>query len=36
MNVGVPALGSLADVSTCLERRYTCRVQRMLETENAA
>ena len=31
--LGVPALGSLADVSTCLERRHTCRVRQMLETE---
>ena len=31
--LGVPSLGSLADVSTCLERRHTCRVQQMIETE---
>ncbi len=31
--LGVPSLGSLADVSTCLERRHTCRVEQMIETE---
>ena len=30
---GVSVLGSLVDVSTCLERRHTCRVQQMIETE---
>jgi hypothetical protein len=31
--LGVPSLGSLADVSTCLERRHACRVNQMIETE---
>ncbi|MEO7436056.1 MAG: hypothetical protein ABI080_11290, partial [Candidatus Binatia bacterium] len=31
--LGVPALDSLANVTTCLEHRHTCRIQQMLETE---
>jgi PKD repeat protein len=31
--LGVPSLDSLADVSSCLERRHTCRVEQMIETE---
>lgn len=31
--LGVPSLGSLAEVSTCLERQHVCRVEQMIETE---
>jgi hypothetical protein len=31
--LGVPALGSLADVSTCLARQHVCRVGQLIETE---